>query len=810
VRYIALERDADAMSESLRVLAVDDDPANVELVAEFLPREDDRLTVETTTSAVDALDRLDRETYDAIISDYQMPEMDGLEFLETVRSVRDSDIPFIIFTGKGREEVAIEALNLGADRYVQKGGNPSSQYGVLADAVRNEIEKCQTERELYQLNQELKATNQELKATNQELKATNQELVAYTEQLEATERQLHDEIEDRKAHERELSRRTRLLEALFEFVPIHLFIKDREGRHLWVSDALYEDPERWVGKRDTEVDGGATDAFAEAAYEEDMRVIEEEERIVNSEDYNAELDRWFLSSKVPWRDGDGNVIGLLGYSFDITERKERERELRVLKERLELAIDAANLGIWDWDMTTDDVQFNDNWATMLGYEPDQIAPRLEEWKGRIHPDDRATVERALDEHVAGEAAYYESEHRIRTADDTWQWVRDVGTVVDRDPDGTPTRAVGIHLDISDRREREAELQKRQEDLRNIIDLVPDLIFAKNREGEYRLANEATAEAYGLSPEKVEGSREAEIIPDPGNAETFRRDDRAVIDSGTPLEIPEETLTTADGETRVLQTTKIPYENTETGEPAVLGYARDITELKRTERDLRRERDRLDEFARSVSHDLRNPLNVAMARTELASEECDSEHLAAVERSLDRMDSLVTDLLALARKGNAVGDVEQVPLEALCAACWSNVKTSTASLVTDDPPTVCADRNRLSTVLENLFRNSVEHGSASGRAEPEDAVERGGAELTVTVGALDDGRGFYVADDGVGIPPDERESVFDSGFSTKTDGTGFGLSIVKQIVEAHGGEISVTESEDGGSRFEITGLGTPEP
>ncbi|QSG14781.1 Signal transduction histidine kinase [Halapricum desulfuricans] len=361
------------MDESFRVLAVDDDPGMSELIAEFLPREDDRFTVETALSATEALDRFEQETFDAIISDYQMPDIDGLDFLQTLREEFDSDIPFIVFTGKGREEVAIDALNLGADRYLQKGGDPTSQYSVLADAVRNEIEKHQTKAEL--------------RALNRELTAQNHQLEAYTEQLETTERRLRDEIEERKKRERELRRHKRLLDALFDFVPIHLFIKDREARHLWVSSEFYDDPERWIGKRDTEVEYDVPDEFSEEAYQDDLRVIEEGEQIIDKETYDEARDRYFLTSKVPWRDEDGDIVGLLGYSFDVTDQKEREQRLRTIIDNLPgIVYRCEQRPGWPMEIVRGRVE------ELTGYTAEQIERGTVSWgEDIIVPDDRDRV-----------------------------------------------------------------------------------------------------------------------------------------------------------------------------------------------------------------------------------------------------------------------------------------------------------------------------------------------------------------------------------------------------------------------------------
>jgi signal transduction histidine kinase len=181
-----------------------------------------------------------------------------------------------------------------------------------------------------------------------------------------------------------------------------------------------------------------------------------------------------------------------------------------------------------------------------------------------------------------------------------------------------------------------------------------------------------------------------------------------------------------------------------------------------------------------------------------------------------MRMLIDDLLTLAREGAAVESPADVELAATAEASWLNVETGEASLVVDADRSIRADESRLRQLLENLFRNAVEHSSASSGAKPDDGVEHGsvsretqphdsvkrGGRVTVSVGDLTDAEGFYVADDGPGVPPESREAVFEAGYSTSRDGTGFGLRIVEQIAEAHGWTVSLAESESGGARFEF--------
>jgi len=208
--------------------------------------------------------------------------------------------------------------------------------------------------------------------------------------------------------------------------------------------------------------------------------------------------------------------------------------------------------------------------------------------------------------------------------------------------------------------------------------------------------------------------------------------------------------------------------------------------------LREQNERLEQFASVLTHDLRNPLNVAHGRVQLAQQTNDSEQLSIALDALGRMDTLIDNLLTLARDGEDLGTIQQVSIQALARSCWRTVETEGATLETGSDVTLRADRARLQQLLENLIRNAIDHA--------DDGV-------TVEVGALDDG--FYVADDGPGIPAEERAGVFEIGHSTEQNGTGFGLAIVERIVDAHGWEIEVRQSDAGGACFAITGVETVE-
>ncbi|ESS05287.1 MAG: histidine kinase domain protein, HSP90-like ATPase [uncultured archaeon A07HB70] len=220
----------------------------------------------------------------------------------------------------------------------------------------------------------------------------------------------------------------------------------------------------------------------------------------------------------------------------------------------------------------------------------------------------------------------------------------------------------------------------------------------------------------------------------------------------------------------------------------MGMSQNITDQIERRQELERQNERLEEFASIVSHDLRSPLSVAGGHLELAQETCESDHLVRAADALDRSQALIDDLMKLAREGEAVGELEPVDLADVAERSWQTVETGSATLETHATRTLRADRSRLQELVENLYRNAVEHG---------------GDDVTVSVGAMDGG--FYVSDTGPGIPESDREEVFEAGYSTNEDGTGFGLRIVEQITDAHGWQITVTESEQGGARFEVAGV-----
>jgi PAS domain S-box-containing protein len=312
----------------------------------------------------------------------------------------------------------------------------------------------------------------------------------------------------------------------------------------------------------------------------------------------------------------------------------------------------------------------------------------------------------------------------------------------------------------------------------IIENITDGVLVVDREESIVEINERGAELFEFDPEAARG-RDVPSLLDrvPAFASQYRTlDDSQRIQT---FEFED------DGRHFTVQVTTLKDHHDRLVGRQFLVH--EVTEQRRYQELLERQNEQLDRFASVVSHDLRNPLNVAMSSLELVRETGDTDQLDKVADAHERMEDLIEEMLDLARHGQRVTDRECLSLETVAREAWANVETEDATLTVADPASLEADHDRLLQLCENLFRNSLDHA---------------GSDVAVTVGPLHGEDGFFVADDGPGIPPEDRDAVFEHNFTTAKDGTGLGLFIVDSIVTAHDWSIAVTESDDGGARFEI--------
>ncbi|MFB6252618.1 MAG: PAS domain S-box protein [Halobellus sp.] len=576
------------MTDSIRVLHVDDDPSIGDLTADFLERIDARFQVETATSADEGLERLSETDVDCVVSDYDMPTLDGIEFLKRVRK-RDEKLPFILFTGKGSEEVASEAISAGVSDYLQK--NPGSeQYELLANRIRNNVERTRAKRE--------------------------------------------------------------------------------EQRHL-------------------------------------------------------------------------------------------------------NAIETAREGI---SILNDDEQFvylNDAYGDIYGYDPAELEG--EHWSLLYRDEDVDRIESEILPLVENQGFWEGETVGLRADGSTFTEAHTLSKTEQGD-------IVCTIRDISDRRERERQLERKTARLEALFEQSPDMINVHDDEGTILDVNQRFCESMGATKNELVGKKVWDVDTN------FDREGLAELLSGLDTAEMLHASTTfrrADGSTFPAEV-HVRRLDLKKGN-RFLVITRDVSEHEAQKREIKRQNEQLEAFASTVSHDLKTPLATAQGYLELSRENDSLEYFDRIERSHERMERIIGDVLWLAREGHAIGSVEPIELPEAIDAAWEiagGAEHPMSLEIDDELGSIDADPDRFRQLLENLLSNAIEHGGTTVRAI-----------------VLSDG--FAIADDGPGVAETNRERVFDRGYSTTEDGTGIGLAVVREIADAHEWNVRITDSRDGGARFEFT-------
>jgi PAS domain S-box-containing protein len=329
--------------------------------------------------------------------------------------------------------------------------------------------------------------------------------------------------------------------------------------------------------------------------------------------------------------------------------------------------------------------------------------------------------------------------------------------------------------------------------------------------EVTVVNQNARELFGQNERSIIGHSLWEFFPAFEDA-TFHDQLRAVKRHGAPL----------DTEVYYAPSGKHFHVRAYRTSTGVAVYLQDVTDRVEREAELERLAERFQEFAKIVAHDLRNPISTAKGYADIVAEAgCnDEEAITVVQQSIERAESIITQTLQFAEEGQ-VGTATNVDLGSAVGdawreveAAWEGVELPDATVQVESNVTLRADPDAFNRVLGNLLRNAVEHGSANGSRAADDNVDDEsvstptGEGVTIRAGIIqssDTTVGFYVEDDGPGIPSEAREMVFETRYSTSETGTGFGLAIVEQIAVAHGWSVQVTEGADGGARFEFTGI-----
>lgn len=726
---------------SRQILYVDANPSSREEAVAHLERKLFDTQIIAAGTAEEGVAICAEQQLECIVSTYELAETDGVEFLETVREDYPT-LPFILFSAAGSEDVASDAISAGVTDYVQKTGH--DQYTRLAACIDDAVEHDQSRID-YQ----------------------------------------------------------KLFEAVDEAIIIH----DLDtGDVIDVNRAVCN---QWGYPYDDACECLIDDLSATTQPTTDQSVQAILERTV--EDGPQRVD-WLCETtdgKTFWADihlkpltidGQQLVVALIR---DTTEEKHRQQELEAFRE----AVEHAGHSIYITDTSGEIRYVNPAFEEVTGYDASEAignTPGL--FKSGEH--DNEFYQELWSTILGGEV--WESEI-INERKDGSQYVANQTIAPITDETGEITRFVAVNAEITEQKQRERQLQA-------LSQATTDWLDAESKEEVFELASEHLVDLlefdiHGFCRYNESAHRlEPVITSDRANATL---DDQPVFEEGEGIvwEVFEsgepqrydDVRTHPDvynPETKMRSELPLPLGDhgvlligseevgafDDTDETLTKVVASGVTGvLNRIEQEnaLQEQKSRLEEFASVVSHDLRNPLTVAEGHLELAQETGDDTHLEEVAYSHNRMERIIDDLLWLAHEGREIGETHAVELSQVVDEAWRYVDTKDAELIADCEQTIEADPDRLQQLFENLVRNAIEHA---------------GADATVRIGLLDDG--WYFEDDGPGIPEEKREEVFDAGYSTTADGTGYGLSIVKTIADAHGWDTTLTDGRDDGARFEF--------
>ncbi|TYL36296.1 PAS domain-containing sensor histidine kinase [Natronococcus pandeyae] len=586
------------------------------------------------------------------------------------------------------------------------------------------------------------------------------------------------EITERKVHEEQAE----LAETLFENTQDALFLIDLDGDEFRLErvNPAYESNS---GLTNDELRGRRLqDVFGD---EEGATILENYRECVARREPMEYEERVSVPDEGPYWETrlapvivDGAIEKLVGATRNITERKERERRYNAIFNQTYQFI-----GLMDPDGTL--LEANESALEFGGLDRDDVVgrPIWETYWWQLDDGTRRELRDAVAAAADGEFVRYDVE--VQGATETA--IIDFSIRPIDDDSGEVALLVTEGRNITEHKRQAEKLEQKREFLRQIQTVAAiggwevDLRTGTSRwtEEVYRI--------HGM-PRSYEPTVEEGIdFYHPRDRATIEEAFERLTREGEAYDLELQIVTNAD-EVRWVRTLGTPWYDGSGEIIGARGTFQDITERKERERELERTNEHLEEFASVVSHDLRNPLTVAQVTLELARQSGTVENFDRIEAAHMRMNALIDDLLTLARQGQSVTEAQPIALDSLIESAFETIPGDFATIeLAIDEYRIEANEARLRQLVENLLSNAVTHG---------------GDDVTIRVGLLDDGVGFYIADDGPGIDPAIREDVFDWGYSTANQGTGFGLAIVASIADAHGWTVEATESAEGGAQFDV--------
>lgn len=520
----------------------------------------------------------------------------------------------------------------------------------------------------------------------------------------------------------------------------------------------------------------------------------------------------------PLHDPHNHLIGISVIARDITEQIHAQQMIRESEERLELAMWGSQLGIWDRDVGTGQLVFNEQWANMLGYDRHEIQPHTSAWRKLIHPDDLPSVDAALRAHLNGEKPFYEVEHRLKTKSGDWRWVLSRGRITAWNPNGTPVRITGTHQDITERKQTEQALRESEQRFRELAAHTHEVFWmAKVDFSRILYISPAYHGIWGRSVQSLYQSPTLWL-------DTIHEDDRSTV-SAALLDPPMETRATLkyrirqpDGQIRWILNRATPIRDQQGQIYRIVGVAEDITDqhLAQTQAHQRQEHaahiarlNMLGEMATGFAHELNQPLaaisNYAQGCLRwLEAERFDANQfttaLQHVLAQTQRAGLVIQRIRRLARKH----EPERRPLDlhglireaaALADHELRHHDVQICLSLHDQPLIIQGDSVQLEQVILNLLRNAIEaiddHPHATRRIHIQTQPDHQGHVQ------------LLVRDHGPGMTNEQLDHMFHPFYTSKPNGMGMGLNICQSIMEAHGGRLEGRLNPDRGMTFVIT-------
>ncbi|WP_281193643.1 PAS domain S-box protein [Halorubrum sp. F4] len=726
------------MTDPIRVLHVDDDAAFTDLAAEFLERESERIDVRTETDPTAALEAARSGGIDCIVSDHDMPGMDGIELLESIREERP-DLPFVLFTGKGSETVASDAVSAGVTEYLQKESG-TDQYTLLANRIENVVERDRSRRAVSRQKRYL------------ETLVSNLPGVVYRCRNEPgwPMEDVEGDLEKLTGYETD------------RFVT---------GDLVWGEDAIHPDDRDRVW-----------DAIQGAIERDDPFECTYRIRTEGGETKWV----WERGRAVDLATTDGESVE--GFITDVTESKRRERRFEAIFDNT-----YQLTGLTEPDGTI--LEANDAALSFAGVDREAVVGEPL-WEGpwfQSGPDARETAREAVE--TARDGELYRDEVTIRGEDGRAFVDFSVRPVTNGDDEVTLLVPEG--RDITELKRRELALRRTERDFEAIFNDPNLLVGLLDTDGTTLDVNDTAIGYLDAARDDVVGEPFSET---PWWTDDQREAVERWIEEAAAGDYVEYDATHhSDGgidEPATVEGTLRPVFDDEGDVTRIVVSATDVTErVRRTRelaertRELRRRKERLDELASFVSHDLQSPISTVTGRLELAHETGDMEHVEHAIRAMERVDDLRTDLVNTLQSGEIVSDVRSVELAPVLDDVWTAVDPpAAASYTAPDDVRIDADPDALQRLLENLVGNSIEHGPA---------------DVDVRVGRFDGGVFYEDNGSGIDPEHREHVFIPGFSTKTGDEGIGMGMASVRQIVLAHGWEIDIADANAlDGVRFEI--------